>query len=322
MKSPSPANKSAPKARVTKARVEADYYLVARSDHRTNVLHKYFNVVRPCRSRSQAAQLEVPPAPASPSPVTEETKGEMPKAPEWEHRHEAHPPALNQTVAVDRANTLIKRLRWANDHYNADIAELELLPFIKSPTPSPSAPAQQDDEQLIRERDEAEDAADKMASLILGEPIDWSDHQGKWAEAIESFAPSAAQQDKGWAERAAKVEPDFEFEGQFSQQAEINAYAKGFDDAKGKFIKLAAPSATPSSLSAQGDAADTRRLDWLWKNGRKVRLAIGYRGSSDSWGTEIAGIYSEFTSLRTAIDAAMLPTPPNAAPSVTKEGGE
>lgn len=98
-------------------------------------------------------------------------------------------------------------------------------PAVASPTPSPSAPVQptphtgksgitwegkivedalKDDEQLIRERDEAEDAADKMASLILGEPIDWSDHQAKWAEAIESFAPSAAQQDKGWAERAAR----------------------------------------------------------------------------------------------------------------------
>lgn len=42
--------------------------------------------------------------------------------------------------------------------------------------------------QTINERDEAEDAADKMASLILGEPIDWSDHQDAWRRAIEKVS--------------------------------------------------------------------------------------------------------------------------------------
>ncbi len=37
----------------------------------------------------------------------------------------------------------------------------------------------------INERDRAEDAADKLASAVLGEPIDWSDHEAKWAEALE-----------------------------------------------------------------------------------------------------------------------------------------
>ena len=38
--------------------------------------------------------------------------------------------------------------------------------------------------QTIEERDAAEDAADKLASLILGEPIDWPDHQDAWERAI------------------------------------------------------------------------------------------------------------------------------------------
>lgn len=40
---------------------------------------------------------------------------------------------------------------------------------------------------LIEERDAAEDAADKLASLVLGEPIDWPDHRAKWHEAIEQL---------------------------------------------------------------------------------------------------------------------------------------
>ena len=37
----------------------------------------------------------------------------------------------------------------------------------------------------INQRDRAEDAADKLASAILGEPIDWPDHDAKWSEALE-----------------------------------------------------------------------------------------------------------------------------------------
>ena len=37
----------------------------------------------------------------------------------------------------------------------------------------------------IDQRDRAEDAADKLASAILGEPIDWPDHDAKWSEALE-----------------------------------------------------------------------------------------------------------------------------------------
>lgn len=41
------------------------------------------------------------------------------------------------------------------------------------------------DTLTIQQRDEAEDAADNLASTILGEPIDWPDHGAKWEEARE-----------------------------------------------------------------------------------------------------------------------------------------
>ena len=44
------------------------------------------------------------------------------------------------------------------------------------------------DDQTIKERDDAEDAADKLASIILAEPIDWPDHGAKWEEAAEEAA--------------------------------------------------------------------------------------------------------------------------------------
>lgn len=39
----------------------------------------------------------------------------------------------------------------------------------------------------ITQRDEAEAAADDLASAVLGEPIDWSDHAAKWKEAVEKL---------------------------------------------------------------------------------------------------------------------------------------
>ena len=45
--------------------------------------------------------------------------------------------------------------------------------------------------RTIEERDEAEEAADKMASLILNEPIDWPNHGAKWSEAIEEMGGDA-----------------------------------------------------------------------------------------------------------------------------------
>lgn len=43
-------------------------------------------------------------------------------------------------------------------------------------------------EQTIKDRDAAEETADKIASLILGEPIDWSDHPDAWNRALEKVS--------------------------------------------------------------------------------------------------------------------------------------
>jgi hypothetical protein len=48
------------------------------------------------------------------------------------------------------------------------------------------------DLQTIRERDAAESAADEMASLILGELIDWPCHEAKWQEAIDDLKSRSA----------------------------------------------------------------------------------------------------------------------------------
>lgn len=48
-------------------------------------------------------------------------------------------------------------------------------------------------DRLILGRDDAEEACDKLTSAVLGEPIDWPDHQGKWAEALEEAQHLVAQ---------------------------------------------------------------------------------------------------------------------------------
>jgi hypothetical protein len=56
------------------------------------------------------------------------------------------------------------------------------------PIPSPGAEGDTDKalDEVMRERDHAEEALDELASAILGEPIDWPDHAAKWAEALEA----------------------------------------------------------------------------------------------------------------------------------------
>ena len=46
-------------------------------------------------------------------------------------------------------------------------------------------------EQLATERDLAQDAADRMASLVLNEPIDWPFHDAAWERAIEKLEHEA-----------------------------------------------------------------------------------------------------------------------------------
>lgn len=48
-------------------------------------------------------------------------------------------------------------------------------------------------DNTIAQRDAAEEAADKLASAVLGEPIDWSDHSAKWAEALEKAQAEKAR---------------------------------------------------------------------------------------------------------------------------------
>jgi len=61
--------------------------------------------------------------------------------------------------------------------------------FVRKSTdgePGEYLPASEID-QVIEERDTAQDAADEMASLILGEPIDWAFHDDAWRRAIEQL---------------------------------------------------------------------------------------------------------------------------------------
>ena len=48
-----------------------------------------------------------------------------------------------------------------------------------------SVPEMEAGEQDIFERDSAESAADKLASLILNESIGWPDHSDAWHRAVE-----------------------------------------------------------------------------------------------------------------------------------------
>jgi len=54
-------------------------------------------------------------------------------------RAAAHQPVTNSHVALLRIKTLAYRLRTAGDEYNADIAEMELKPFIENLTAKDAA---------------------------------------------------------------------------------------------------------------------------------------------------------------------------------------
>jgi hypothetical protein len=45
----------------------------------------------------------------------------------------------------------------------------------------------------VAQRDEAEEAVDKLASAVLKEPIDWHDHGAKWAEALDKVESENAR---------------------------------------------------------------------------------------------------------------------------------
>ncbi len=52
-----------------------------------------------------------------------------------------------------------------------------------------TVPEQEIDEATLRERDDAEYAADRLSSLVLGEDIDWPCHDEAWKRAIEKLEP-------------------------------------------------------------------------------------------------------------------------------------
>lgn len=71
-------------------------------------------------------------------------------------------------------------------HRRAQNAEVYATIILKH-LPAGHDQGESEDDKLIQERDDAENAADKLASLALGEPIDWSDHSAKWQEAIDKL---------------------------------------------------------------------------------------------------------------------------------------
>lgn len=59
------------------------------------------------------------------------------KKPTLRQRMEWHPAAETPEVALSRMRTLCIRLRSKGAEYDADIAEMEVLPFLKSIQPKP-----------------------------------------------------------------------------------------------------------------------------------------------------------------------------------------
>ena len=65
----------------------------------------------------------------APQPVKTE---EASTKPTDAQRAEWHPAAATRDVALSRLQTLGRRLRYRGDEYNADIAELELVPYLRT----------------------------------------------------------------------------------------------------------------------------------------------------------------------------------------------
>ena len=85
---------------------------------------------------------------------------------------------IRQSIGIDAAGALCPGVP----------GEWETVPGMKPPA---------SEMQAIEERDAAEDAADRLASLILGEPIDWPDHQDAWRRADEKAASQHSESGRG-----------------------------------------------------------------------------------------------------------------------------
>lgn len=81
-------------------------------------------------------------APAVSAPATAHV------TPTLDQRKECHPPADSLDSATRRLVTLVQRLRYVGREYEADMAEMEILPFLSALQSPPSHGASPDHEQL------------------------------------------------------------------------------------------------------------------------------------------------------------------------------
>lgn len=304
----------------------------------------------------------------SPSPVTEETKGEGELAidnillplqffdgvDEGVLKYARSKP-LNERVADIaewmRAQKQVIRdyvaLKETNQYQRERIDELEAA----SPTPSPSAPAQQENrcpqckESVIKPRhgspycencgwpdenrpDNLDDVIDDLMFAVLevvapegSDPEEQEQVRNALAKSLGDSrialpAPSSAQQDKGWAEREKLATELIVWSvlplGIGTNQAEFHRVAR----AAAELIRHAPPSAIPSSLSAQGDAADSALLDKFDAFIEDGHLEAGRTddGNVGVWldSKELAA--GTGITIREALEEALRPTPPNATP--------
>lgn len=171
--------------------------------------------------------------------------------------------------------------------------------------------------ELINERDEAEEAADQMASHILKEPIDWSDHQGKWKEAIEESAEPVTP-----ASSSVAVEHGRLVEALSEEAAGIlSGRPKVSHDSIREVVagvirtaltSTATPHATASEDAKANDLAIERgenekyraRLAWLGNPQNSFSYSITPDGQVKV-GTRFS--YRLYKTMEAAIDAAMMP---------------
>lgn len=158
------------------------------------------------------------------------------------------------------------------------------------------SPASDDDDLLtITQRDAAEEAANKMASLILGEPIDWSDHEAKWQEAIDGFDPPSDAL-HGTLTRA----------GTFHiRDEEVTGYLITCTREELERVKHL-PMMQRVVIVAASDARDSVRLDWIIKNDAHCVLDDGsVYDRPPKWDVFYDGRFESDYNLRSAIDAAI-----------------
>ena len=158
----------------------------------------------------------------------------------------------------------------------------------------------------IAQRDAAEEAADKLTSIILGEPIDWSDHAAKWEEAIEEATPALPDRDRerlDWLnENMGKVVPGTD-DAKFWMLGMKEYAPNKATNIRAAIDSASDPACRPSLSLNRKYHDDTERMDWMDK---KI---------SDDALLEMFGYIPSAGNLRfavnKAIDAALLTPRPN-----------